>query len=63
MIYLITINNRKKAYYSFSRLIKEENLVDICSKYHEKVPTKNDLPVTLIFGKIKIEKVELDERV
>jgi hypothetical protein len=62
-VYLIEKAKIKKCYYSFKRLLKEENIEDICSRHHEKLPTKENLPVSLIFGKIKIERVELDERV
>lgn len=62
-MYLITKQGKKKGYYSFSRLIKEENIKDICDKYHEKVPKKPDLPVSIIFNQITIEEVEIDERI
>lgn len=61
-IFLIERPAGKKAYFSFNRLIKEENLEEMCKKSGDKVPVKNQLPVTVCFNQIKISRVEVDER-
>jgi hypothetical protein len=61
-IYLIEKPAGKQSYFSFNRLIKEENLEEMCKKSGDKVPVKNGLPVTICFNQIKISRVEVDER-
>jgi hypothetical protein len=62
MIYLIETPSGRKAYYSFRRLLQEENIEDICKKSGDKVPARNTLPVRIAFNQITIMIVELDER-
>ena len=61
-MYLITKPGYKIGYYSFSRLLKEERIKEICEKSGDKVPDKSDLPVRIVFNQITIEKIEVDER-
>ena len=62
-MYLITKPEGKKAYYSFKRLMKEENIEAYCLKGHDKIPTKDNLPARIAFNQILIEEIELDERI
>ena len=62
MIYLITKPSGKVAYYSFKRLLKDENIDAICKKTGEPIPDKNNLPVRLAYNQIKIEEIELNEK-
>lgn len=50
-------------YFSFKRLMKEERIEEICAKVQDKVPTKEKLPVTIAFNQIRIDVMEVDERV
>jgi hypothetical protein len=62
MIYLIERPSGRKAYYSFRRLLQEENIEEICKKYGDTIPARNTLPVRIASDQIVIMKVDVDER-
>lgn len=43
--------------------MKEERIEEICGKVQDEVPTKEKLPVTIAFNQIRIDVMEVDERV
>lgn len=62
-IYLIRKYDYIKGYYSFNRLLREEKILEICEQYREDVPKKDKLPTTIVFDRILIQEVEIDERI
>jgi hypothetical protein len=62
-IYIIEKNQTKRAYLSFSRLISEESIDLYCKSFGDRMPVKNNLPVSLAVGQIVISSMEVDERV
>jgi hypothetical protein len=62
-IYIIEKNNVKRAYFSFSRLMSEENIETYCKTFGDQIPVKNNLPVSIAIGRIIISCMEVDERV
>jgi hypothetical protein len=62
-VYLIEKSTGKRAYLSFSRLLKEEKIEEYCKSYKENMPTKTSLPASLLSNKIIITCLEVDERI
>jgi hypothetical protein len=62
-IYIIEKNKTRRAYLSFSRLISEENIELYCKNFGDKIPVKNNLPVSLALGQIVISSMEVDDTV
>jgi hypothetical protein len=62
-IYIIQKNQTRRAYLSFSRLVSEESIEIFCKNFGDKMPVKNNLPVSLALGQIVISSMEVDVRV
>jgi hypothetical protein len=62
-IYIIEKNKTRRAYLSFSRLVSEESIEIFCKTFGDKMPVKNNLPVSLALGQIVISSMEVDVRV